>query len=440
MQSKMRRKSSSKDVVMATPSPRASPALRSKRSAADLIFEMDDEDDEEDDDRTVSPLPSLTDRLQAVAISGASTPVKNVQPNSWRLDQQPEPSPFDRRTLDRPSPQPSESTSSPSGHSRPWGAAPLASSKLGLQEIMSQASSTRTSNIALGLSAVTASERKTSGSFKPSQKERKKQQIQQGAKSAPTIVQATEPSSISASPWQIAKPKSASRVSTDVLPTSQSPIIASPRTPHLTMRQTVANPSSSAKQKIAIGPSTPVQRSQTRKASTSTSYPSPATSQPSSSSKRPTSSSKAKALPTASLGLSTSDKPVPIQSIRHIPQQTSSYTEEVHLTMEEILSQQLIEKTVIKDFAAKRSLQEIQQEQEFQEWWDKESARVREEEELAAKGPSGRGEKKDVVSSGRGGRGGKRRGRGGAAVAGGRMKGRPKAESSSNDGPASTEK
>jgi hypothetical protein len=97
--------------------------------------------------------------------------------------------------------------------------------------------------------------------------------------------------------------------------------------------------------------------------------------------------------------------------------------------MEEILSQQLIEKTVIKDFAAKRSLQEIQQEQEFQEWWDKESARVREEEESAAKGPSSRGERRDNAARGRGG---KRRGRGGAA-SGGRMKGKGNSGNSRGD-------
>jgi hypothetical protein len=443
IQSKTRRKSSTNQGAMATPSPTASPALRGKRSTADLIFEMDDEEDDDDDDgddKTVSPLPSLTDRLQAVALSGASTPGNHAQTSSWRLDQQPESSPFNRSTLEQPSPQTTESNPLSSVPSRPWGAAPLASSKLGLQEIMAQASSTRTSNISLGLSAAPGSERKTSGSFKPSQKERKKQQIQQGTKSAPIIAPAAEPSSSPASPWQIAKPKPVTRVSSDVLPSGQSPVIASPRTPHLTMRQTVANPSSSAKQKTAMAPSTPSQRSQTRKVSTATSYPSPATSQPSSSYKRPTSSSMAKPLQTESPGLSVSDKPVPIQSIRHIPQQTSSYTDGVHLTMEEILSQQLIEKTVIKDFAAKRSLQEIQQEQEFQEWWDKESARIREEEELAAKETGGRAERKDTVSSGRGGRGGKRRGRGGATVGGGRTKGRSKAESSLRDGAPSIEK
>ena len=49
--------------------------------------------------------------------------------------------------------------------------------------------------------------------------------------------------------------------------------------------------------------------------------------------------------------------------------------------MTEILSVQQAEKDYVKDAAAKRSLQEIQQEQEFQEWWDQESKRVIYEEE-----------------------------------------------------------
>jgi hypothetical protein len=74
----------------------------------------------------------------------------------------------------------------------------------------------------------------------------------------------------------------------------------------------------------------------------------------------------------------------------------------------DILSEQEIAKQELRDFGSKRSLMDIQQEQEFQEWWDKETARVREEEEAnaAKKDGSGRGKS--------GGRGGRRRGRGGA--------------------------
>ena len=82
--------------------------------------------------------------------------------------------------------------------------------------------------------------------------------------------------------------------------------------------------------------------------------------------------------------------------------------------MADILSQQQTEKDIIKEAVAKRSLQEIQQEQEFQEWWDQESRKIM-EEEATAKNPS---------SSARGGRGGRARGRGGRVRERGRGRGR----------------
>lgn len=96
-----------------------------------------------------------------------------------------------------------------------------------------------------------------------------------------------------------------------------------------------------------------------------------------------------------------------IQSIRHSPvvSRTSSLTD-ARSSMAEILAQQQTEKAAIKEAVAKRSLQEIQQEQEFQEWWDNESRRVQEEEAQAAATSSRYGK------GGRG-QGGNRRGVGG---------------------------
>jgi hypothetical protein len=54
------------------------------------------------------------------------------------------------------------------------------------------------------------------------------------------------------------------------------------------------------------------------------------------------------------------------------------------MSMTEILAQQQLEKDYLKGVVAKRDLQEIQAEQEFQEWWDKESARVQEAENRSA--------------------------------------------------------
>jgi hypothetical protein len=114
-----------------------------------------------------------------------------------------------------------------------------------------------------------------------------------------------------------------------------------------------------------------------------------------------------------------SSKPAPqIQSVRHLPAPTSSSMIDSSRSMAEILAQQDLEKRAVKEAVAKRSLQEIQQEQEFQQWWDSEARRVQEEEEAANVAAAARGRGK----AGRG-RGGKGRGRG-AAGAGESMRGR----------------
>jgi len=76
-----------------------------------------------------------------------------------------------------------------------------------------------------------------------------------------------------------------------------------------------------------------------------------------------------------------------VQSIRHSPRQetkrhgfTSSSSGQ--LSLASILVQQQAEKDEIREAATtKHSLQDIQLEQEFQEWWDKESKRVMQQAE-----------------------------------------------------------
>ena len=53
-----------------------------------------------------------------------------------------------------------------------------------------------------------------------------------------------------------------------------------------------------------------------------------------------------------------------------------------HVSMTDILSQQQAEKAFQQGGGEKRSLADIQAEQEFQEWWEKESARVQNEEKV----------------------------------------------------------
>jgi hypothetical protein len=74
--------------------------------------------------------------------------------------------------------------------------------------------------------------------------------------------------------------------------------------------------------------------------------------------------------------------------------------------MSEIVAQQQLEKDVVKEAVAKRDLQDIQAEQEFEEWWTRESARVQEAEKRDAAAAS-KSSKKHRGRGGRGGRSGK---------------------------------
>ncbi|RYP34112.1 hypothetical protein DL767_004447 [Monosporascus sp. MG133] len=90
---------------------------------------------------------------------------------------------------------------------------------------------------------------------------------------------------------------------------------------------------------------------------------------------------------------------------------------EIGLGLADIIGQQQREQQSVREAVAKRSLQEIQQEQAFQEWWDQESRRMQEEEARRVAREKGRGEKKEG-SGGRRGRANKPKGsskRGGGA-------------------------
>lgn len=412
LQHKTKRRSS-RDVTAGSPSPAASPFLKSKRSAHDLIFDMDEEDGED-----LAPLSSLTERLRE-----AASP--NTRPSPTSVPSQRESSPFFNKTVSSIGAPlsfqraPADAIPSPKDPGRPWGATPLPLTKLNIKEVIEQASSSRTSTLSIGLSAKITTEPKTSGSFtgKLSQKERKRMmQAQLQGDSSPLL--APEPAHASpspASPWQLsaAKQRSASRTNLEpVLAPGSAP---GARAPQLTMRQTIANPSTSFKQNTPT--TSTIQATQSRSVSTPQVAPSPQ-STPKAKQRQGSSSSKTPLNRPATdvPGFAISDKPVPIQSVQHAPQQTKELTLDQRSILD-ILSEQAIEKTAIKDFAAKRSLQEIQQEQEFQEWWEKESARVIEEEQAAA----AKGKRDPGGSRGRG----KKRGRGGKSEGKKKEKGEP---------------
>ncbi|CBY01752.1 similar to BTB domain and ankyrin repeat protein [Plenodomus lingam JN3] len=374
-------------------SPALTPALKGKNSVQDLMFEMSD-GDEDDDGSTGKKIQPLRFAEEDAGMKSA-TSLTSSPKGPWaaiRRQNQLSPDSFDLGA-DVPvkslSPLPPPVMQPVRTPGRPWGAAPLVAAKLDLKDIMAQDSSATPSNLSLGLSRRENERIAKAASVKMSQKERKRlQQAQQLG----TPAEKPTPTPPAVSPWQVTARKPSNRPI--VLPIAQASPIPAPApsrtfsTPQLTMRQTVANKNTS--------------RQKDKRAASSTGQ-SGAPSSPA----RPAANER---------GMSVSTDPIPApRSVRHIPlPQHDPTSPSQNLSMMEILSLQAAEKVSIRDAAAKRSLQEIQQEQEFQAWWDQESRRAMEEEaqakraaERAAKA-SGRGKAK----SREGGRGGKAEGRG----------------------------
>ena len=345
-----------------TKSPALTPALKGKGSVQDLMFEMSDGDDDQDGAEEKIKPPRFTqqsaDEIQVETPLGSpDAPWSNQRTQNRSLRDG-----FDRE-LDippqsvSPLPPPVVQAARPLG--QPWGAAPLSGAKLDLKDIMAQTPSSTPSNLTLGLSRKESEQKASSSSVKISQKERKRlQQAQQLG----TPIEKPQPAPPTVSPWQATsqrKPSNSPVVAPAPQPSSKpSPQPSrAPSTPQLNMRQTIANNGAASKQK---GKQSAAQDTPGASGAASP--------------KRPAANER---------GMSVSTDPIPTpRSVRHIPlPQHSSTSPSQHLSMMEILSLQEAEKTSIRDAAAKRSLQEIQQEQEFQAWWDEESKRVIQEEE-----------------------------------------------------------
>lgn len=354
------RRRASNQAKNETKSPALMPQLKGKSSVADLMFEMSDGEDEEVDSPDKIKPPRFTGEQEKPSDQLSGTP---QSPWDTAIKQK------SQGTIEdgfiSPSSLPASALSGIRTPNQPWGTAPsaLASAKLDLKDIMAQTSSGKPSGLALGLAR--EEERARAAQPKMSQKERKRlQQLeQQGLK-----VEAAQPAPPAVSPWQAASHRkpSANQIlapSAATPPLPQSSLQPSPQpppqpvrdasTPQLTMRQTIAKGKGKAKGKDkGTGP----------KEASSPSLPAG-----------------------SERGMSVSNTPIPVpMSVRHIPLPSHSPTSpSQHLSMMEILSLQEAEKTLIRDAAAKRSLEEIQQEQEFQQWWEAESKRAIEEEEQA---------------------------------------------------------
>ena len=382
-----------------------SPSLRAKTSAADLMFEMEEDSTSEAEpaDKSTSnhrrrhkvkpsesllPPPQITmddetgDGRTASSLKAESVIATSTGPSSYRsqgVSTGKSPGDMDNR--------------------QPWAPPAMAATKLDMKDIMAQASTQRVSNISAGLSfRARESEASTGGlPTKLSQKERKRQQQQQQLRSPQSLsltpIEPQAQSKTAASPWQVAS--SGPTISLkNVLGTESTESLSSeaqtiPRTPSpLTMRQTVSG-KAPATRRTSSGPTPSVPLTQKRSISTPD-----------------TSKSIGRTVPIPSRSSSIQQ---PIRSVRHTPPVIEPT---LQLSMSDILYQQQTEKDIIREAAAKRSLQEIQEEQAFQEWWDEESRKVREEQEQAARPASrgGRGARGKVRGGSRGR--GRERGRG----------------------------
>lgn len=276
----------------------------------------------------------------------------------------------------------------------PWASTTLASQKLDMKDIMAQASSIRVSNISSSLSIQAQKPASVAGSLpKMSQRARKKQQQQQPLATASDIISPDNPlqesdglqvqAQTSKSPWRITLPMPKISLKDILGAENKNPLISKAdvstrsKSP-LTLRQTVPGNFSNTQEETTISSSAHHR--------VSANIPQMAETGPS--------TSKSASLPyfghTSNLS-SSSSNPKPIKSTH---QQSSPAEPSLYLSMADILEQQQTEKEIFREVVAKRNLQEIQEEQAFQEWWDTESRKVRNEEASrneADEGESGRG-------------------------------------------------
>ena len=357
-----------------------SPSLRPKNSVADMIFDMD-----EDASPIVSPdSPDLKGAVDRLDLDADTIP---GLPKSWRHSKGRSSGYFDSisgraSALESVSPaarvRPEGSAPAGQQGGAPWVSKALPTSKLDLKDIMSEATST--SALSAGLAEQTA---KSSNSGKSqarmSQKERKKQmQMQAEAEAAQQQTKATRV------PWE--KVESSGR---------SAPWKTTPAPPKTSLKEKLAS-EGSAQDAIAAGAKplvaseTSVKSSRARTASPDTRFPG---------------QGRASSSPVVPKAGSSEQKQKPL-----VPHSKSYITsarkteDTVGATMADIIGQQSYERQLAQAAVAKRSLQEIQQEQAFQEWWDEESQRAQEEE--ARRQSKNKKDEEKVARRGRKGRGG----------------------------------
>ncbi|KAJ2906517.1 BTB/POZ domain-containing protein 1 [Zalerion maritima] len=368
-----------------------SPTLRPQKSSHDLIFDMD-EDGLGGECMSTTPVRSLdfcvrnqTRRLplavdHSLGWKGkekeACGSIDTGSPLAYRQRQ---------ASLQMTNSTASLSTSQTKS-STPWTSSGLQPVKLGLKDIMSEASP-GTSALTAGLAAQKKDQAPKMAQPKMSQKERKRQQQLQLEKVAEAEAAVLNPHSA----WETAGAKPSPWKATQTAPRTNlkdflSGTPESSRPAAVPQQKPIAAAESSAAKIAPRRTASPDTRfsGQSRKASAAAGPSRPAPS-----------SSSAPIIPHSKNYITPAAKVEPALS----------------LGLADIIGQQQREQELVREAVAKRSLQEIQQEQEFQEWWDQESRRTQEEE--AARRVARESEKGERDKKGISGAGGRNRRRGG---------------------------
>ena len=439
------RRRASKDNSGTNPSP----LLKSKGSVTDLMFDMDDDDGSpnlgrDGNNKNSSPM------LRSSPYSGPTSPRMEVIEDvdlgtsaprdpmamdiSSVVSQSTTPGSASGPSLDNAHARRSKTDDSPPLPDQVWGKSPLPSTKLSMKAIIEQASPSRTSHLSASLSTQRKATTKASpnAGAKLSQRERKKQQHQPGqarSPSSPTLSRSGPGEAKPSSPWQ--SHSSESKVSLKEV------FDAEQRAPKSHLQNPVRTSSIPPISLASPTSNTPSPHAQSKEAS-KTSHLQAARSPTLSPHAKPTVAQSKTPRPAPSQFQTPSKTPA-----RSTPPRSSSSNVEpaIQLSMADIISQQQTEQATLKQAVAKRSLHDIQQEQEFMEWWDAESRKARHDEEsgpaASARRKAGGGDG-GAEKNGRGGRSGgnkRRRGRGGAGGAGDQP--RTKAASPAEGGPRS---
>ncbi len=337
-----------------------SPSLRPKASQHDMIFDMEEDGLGIHGQFSPEPFsPSAPGDLDVEAITplpeSAWHEVKGKRASSFTKS----PSPTGL-TPSRPEPRASGQTpSTPLSENRkssaPWAATSLSTAKLDLRGIMSETSTKSTSALTASLTAQASNDSPASkGQSKMSQKERKKQM----QKHAETQSSAQDDKA-SAKPWQPVETGG-----------KTAPWKAATPIPKTSLQEAM---SSDAQQRGAmLAGAKPLVASEANTKSARRRTASPDTRFPGQNRNRGQASEKASPK-------QQQNSPLVPHSKSYIASPRKSEPA-LGASMADIIGQQRREQELVKEAVAKRSLQEIQQEQEFQEWWDQESRRAQEEE------------------------------------------------------------